>query len=148
MERMIGLDEFRAALRMMDTQRRLLHDARADEGLLRAYDAILRHLYRLPDHQRDRLLGRHTERTKSQLKKEKDERLAEKMSIAEVERLLADEDASRASLEAVAVGRFQVPRGSMRSMGNIDQLRETLRTLVQNELAHRSISEVAQEHRG
>jgi hypothetical protein len=146
-QREIELGEYRAALKVLDAQRQILKSVDADKGVILALEAILRHLHRLPSGQLDKLRG--VLATKSPLVAEKKafERRAGELPLEEVQSLLDDEASSREKLEAIAIGRFQVPRGSMRSMGNIEQLRETLRMYVRNEQAHESISQVAQRHR-
>ena len=69
------------------------------------------------------------------------------LSLEQIERLVADEKTSRKTLEAIAIERFQVPRGTMRSFASIGMLKEKLTTLVQNERAHRTISSMAQHPR-
>jgi hypothetical protein len=111
------------------------------EGL----SAIIRHLYRLPDHQIDRLFGvRDTTRSRDREKQIKE---AAEFSIEQIEQKIASDDSTRAELEAIAIGRFHVPKGSMRSMGNLERLREKLATFVQNEKTHATITELARNTR-
>jgi hypothetical protein len=137
--------QFRAALRLIDGQRRLLQDAHADPAVLRAYEAIIRYLYKMPSGQLDRLLGR--KQSPSRARQNLDERAADAtdMPLSKVEHMLVDEAVTRTELEAVAIGRFNMPRGSMRSIGNIDHLKELIASFVHNERAHQSITEVARE---
>lgn len=142
----VDIYNYKVALRLIESQRRLLYDAHADKGVLKAYEAILKFLYKLPPSQLDRLLGRSQLSTKV---REQQEHLASdvaEIALPELEALLADDTVSRSVLEAIAVGRFKVPRGSLKSIGNLDQLKELILSFVSNEKTHQSISEVARDH--
>jgi hypothetical protein len=139
----VEFSAFQEALRLIHTQRAMLKDAKADEGVVRALEAILRHLHRLPPGQVEKLRGVPASETRAFSEKQAHERSAAHFSLDEVQAILRDDRTSRQKLEAIAIGRFKVPRGSMRSMGNIEQLRETLENYVRNEQAHVSISAVA-----
>jgi hypothetical protein len=67
-----------------------------------------------------------------------------KMSLHAVEKLVNDPTVSRKALERIAIQRFSVPSGSMRSFSNTQMLLTKLRTLIENERAHEIISGVAQ----
>jgi hypothetical protein len=137
--------KFRAAVRLMDGYRRLLNDANSDPELLNAYTAIVRYLHALPDYQIAKILGDKRAGSEARAKRDAAEAAASSFSLVEIENILNSEETTRVQLEAIAIGRFQVPRGSMRSLGNIDNLREKLSTLVQNERAHAAISDVARD---
>lgn len=64
-----------------------------------------------------------------------------------VERIVAQEGTSRKQLEAIAVNRFEIPKGSLRSWSTIDQLREKILTMARNERAHQTIARLAREPR-
>jgi hypothetical protein len=68
-----------------------------------------------------------------------------KLSLDELERLANDEATPRKDLECVAIQRFKVPRGSMRSYSNRRMLVDKLRVLISNERAHTTIDTVARE---
>ncbi|MGO9304923.1 MAG: hypothetical protein ACLP3R_14730, partial [Candidatus Korobacteraceae bacterium] len=61
----------------------------------------------------------------------------------EILKLLNNEETPRSDLEQIAIVRFSVPSGSMRSFSNKRMLVDKLRTLVENERAHETIGEVA-----
>ena len=65
------------------------------------------------------------------------------MSTAEVQTLIDDESTTRKLLERIAIYRFRVPRGSMRSFSNRRMLVEKLSTLLRNEQTHATIETVA-----
>jgi hypothetical protein len=140
----IDIVEFRAALRLIDDQCQMLKKARAEEGLTLAIEAVLRYLHRLPPAQLDKLRGVPPKSTEAFKDRQSYERSVADLDLDSVQKVLDDEDTPRHKLEGIAIGRFKVPRGSMRSMGAIEQLRETLQTYVRNERAHESISKVAQ----
>lgn len=135
-------ESFKAAVRLIDGHRRLLQEAGAKEDLLSSLSAIIRHLHRLPASQVDRL---HGVRAPNDARQRLDHAIqaAESLRLPEIEQSIERDDISRLELEAIAIGRFHVPRGSMRSLGNVERLREKLRNFVQNEKTHAAISEVA-----
>lgn len=139
-------DAFKAAVRLIDGQRRLLLDVEAREDIVQALSAIVRHLHRLPSNQIDRLYGiGPTDTARARL--DSAVKAAESLSLFEIEHIIDREDIARFELEAIAIGRFHVPRGSMRSIGNLDRLREKIRTFVENEKTHVTITEVAKNSR-
>lgn len=64
-------------------------------------------------------------------------------SLDELLNIATDETTARKDLERIAIQRFGVPRGSMRSFSNRRILVEKLRALIRNELAHETIGRVA-----
>jgi hypothetical protein len=64
-------------------------------------------------------------------------------SLDDISRLVNDEATSRKNLEFIAIQRFSVPRGSMRSFSNRRMLVDKLRALIDNERTHEAITEVA-----
>lgn len=140
-----ALTRFRAAVKILDAQRRILIDSRAELELTEAMSAIIRHLHGLSDNAVQKIVGgpRHKESVKS--RKDQEAAAAADMSLAAVEAAINDVSTTRLKLEAIAVGRFQVPRGSLRSLGTVEQLRDKVSTLASNERAHETISSVAKE---
>jgi hypothetical protein len=65
------------------------------------------------------------------------------MSLDDLQTLVNDERVSRKQLERIAIERFSVPRGSMRSFSNKQSLVDKLRSLIDNERAHQIIGAVA-----
>ncbi len=65
------------------------------------------------------------------------------MSLEELEARIEDPRTPRKMLEFVAMNRFSVPKGSMRSFSNRVMLRDKLLTLVRNERAHQTIGNMA-----
>ena len=141
------LSKYREAVRILDAQRRLLIDAKSSPEIIETMGAIMRHLHGLSDIGIIKITGgaRHKQTLKERPRKHAAEAAA--MTLAEVEKALDNPKTSRTQLEAIAVGRFQVPSGSLRSLGALEQLREKIMTLVQNERAHETISSVAKEAR-
>jgi hypothetical protein len=137
---------FRSSIKLLDNQRRMLADAGADAAVVASLEAIIRHLHKIPEHQIERILGR-AKGKPNQGEREKAIREASELSLDEIERRLDRENISRSELEAIAIGRFHVPRGSMRSLSNISRLRQKIETLVQNERMHATIADVANASR-
>ena len=132
---------FKEAVKLIDGQRRLLADARSDKQVMEAMDALIRYLYRLPPSTVEKILGI-TRRTASDLSPA-DIEAASVLSLSEVENRLNDERVLRKDLEAVAVGRFDFPKGSLRSIGKLENLKELISSFVSNERAHTSIHNLA-----
>jgi hypothetical protein len=141
------ITHFRNAVRLIDLQRRQLNEASADKALLDALEAIIRHLNRLSETQMLGIVAGREERKDRKLTDIEEARVAAGMTLEEIENVLSSEKAPKARLEAIAVGRFKVPRGSLRSIGNIEKLRDKLATLARNERAHETIHSVAQERK-
>jgi hypothetical protein len=139
-------DGFRTVIRLIDAQRKALVEAEARGDIIHAFEAVIKYLHRMPDYQVSRMLGDDSPKP-STLRREAAIKSASTLSLDAIENTLNDDQATRAELEAIAIGRFHVPRGSMRSMGNLELLREKLRTFVQNEQTHATITELARNSR-
>jgi hypothetical protein len=133
--------DFQATLKVIEAQAHMLKEARSPSGITSTLDSIVQHLSKLTDAQIVRLRATRTdkERIKSLWTK------AASMTLEDVELALEDERTTRVHLEAIAVGRFQVPSGSLRSLQNVGFLREKIKTMAQNERAHETISNVAKD---
>jgi hypothetical protein len=68
------------------------------------------------------------------------------LSLDEIWEIITDDEASRKVLERIAIERFAVPKGSMRSFPNMLLLREKLMTLVRNDAAHNTISLISRSN--
>lgn len=134
---------FKEAVKVIDGQKRLLASAQADKDILEAYDAIVKYLYRLSPSRVEQLVGGQG-RTNQDLKPEEIER-AKALSLNEIEKMLNDESTSKKELEAVAVGRFDYPKGSLRSIGKAENLKQLIFSFVSNEKAHSSIKNLTGE---
>lgn len=66
-----------------------------------------------------------------------------RLTIEESRTLVEDEGLGRKALERIAIERFAVPKGSMRSYPTIGALREKLMTLIRNDFAHHTIANVS-----
>jgi hypothetical protein len=143
----ISLQKFRGAMRVLDAQRKMLIDAGAEHGTIDALSAIIRHLNGLSELSVLKIVDGKRHRDSLRSRKDQDAAIAANATLDTIEELLSNERTTRLQLEAIAIGRFQVPRGSLRSLGNIDQLRDKISTLVRNERAHETISSVAKESR-
>ncbi len=135
--------KFRSLTDDLVAQYNALVAAGSSGSLLREYSALLRFwrfnrdtvMKGLPDQ------GRHSEGARV-ARSISDEQLRG-ASLSEIEGLVNREDISRRELEHIAIQRFSVPRGSMRSFSNRQMLLEKLHTLIGNERTHETISSVA-----
>jgi hypothetical protein len=70
---------------------------------------------------------------------------AQNATLNELEAIVSSEDTTRRQLEVIAIERFSVPKGSMRSYVNRERLVEKLLTLIRNEGAHETIGKLAHD---
>lgn len=131
-------------LRVLSAHYQGLLAAGADEALLKQYDQLLRFLRSRRGADMEGLLGANVGGAPSRpaARTLSDEQIAQ-LSLDELERIARDDHSSRKDLESIAIQRFSVPRGSMRSMSNKRMLVDKLRVLIRNERAHGTIGEVA-----
>src|SRR5437763_1006967 len=127
-------------LKVLTAHFKALESAGSDETILRQYSALLRFLKSsnnnlLESHPR---AGRRTH--SSQRGPTLSEEELRRASLDELESLVSNEATTRKDLEYIAIQRFSVPRGSMRSFSNRQMLVDKLRTLIGNERTHETIS--------
>jgi len=129
----------RPLLRILAAHYNSLALAHCDESILRQYSALLRYLRSKPDAFLD---GR------TPTKRHDDESIflpalfeqgLQTASLNDLDILVNDQELPRKLLERVAIERFSVPQGSMRSYSNKQELVEKLRSLIDNERAHQII---------
>jgi hypothetical protein len=131
-------------VRVLSDQRRVLMSASCDERVIDEYVALIRFLKSATEDDLRRIFPEAgVARRKNAEEPELSDEDVEKMPALEVQRLVRDGATSRKSLERIAILRFHVPRGSMRSLSNREKLVEKLSTLIQNEQAHETIETVA-----
>jgi hypothetical protein len=134
-------EESNTLLQVLTAHFRALVAARSDETVLRQYSALLRAV------KSGKFLEglAHTKHTAvpSQLSPTLTDEDLHRASLDELDKLVNDESTARKDLERIAIQRFSVPRGSMRSFSNKQMLVEKLRTLIGNERTHETIGAVA-----
>lgn len=133
------LRRYRSAVRLLDGQRKILIDANADKDAIETINAIIRHLNGLPEMSIVKIVGGRVHRELARQQRDKAEQEAASMSLSEIERIVTNAHSTRAELEAIAVGRFQVPRGSLRSLSKTETLKDKISTLIENEKTHEAI---------
>jgi hypothetical protein len=129
-------------LKVLTAHFNALVSARSDEAVLRQYSALLRFLRSRPAD----FLERHAQgkqRTDPAPRLGLSEEDVQKASLDALERLVNDEITPRRDLERIAILRFSVPRGSMRSFSNKQTLVDKLQSLIDNERAHETIGALA-----
>lgn len=127
-------------LRALTAHFKALVAARSDEALLTQYSALLRFLRSQPQG----FLAGHSRAKRAEASSQPpDSPDLLSVSLAELERIVDDEATPRRLLENIAVQRFSVPRGSMRSFSNRQMLVDKLRSLISNEQTHQTIGKVA-----
>lgn len=131
-------------VRVLSDQRRVLVSAGCDEKTIDEYSALIRFLKSATADELRRIFPEPaTARKKDVNEPELSDGDVAKMSASDVQRFIRDEATSRKFLERIAIFRFRVPRGSMRSFSNREMLVEKLSTLLRNERAHETIETVA-----
>jgi hypothetical protein len=135
--------ESRVLLKVLTAHYHALAAARSDETVLKHYAALLRFLksnysYLL---EKGRVKRPGTELSRSSHTISEDR--LRKVSLSDLDKIVSDEKTPRKDLEFIAIQRFSVPRGSMRSFSNKQMLIDKLRTLIGNERAHETIGAVA-----
>lgn len=140
-----GTKESEKLVRVLTAHFKALVEAQSDEDLLTQYSALLRLLRaRRIDFFHTTARGPHTtpKGRKPPVSTVSREKL-QGASLDELERLVNDDRTSRKDLESIAVQRFSVPSGSMRSFSNRQMLVEKLRSLISSERTHDTIGTVA-----
>jgi hypothetical protein len=137
-----GLDKL---FRVLTEQYRTLSAAQADQEVLSKYNALIRFLRKASDKELHRIFGHAApaaDKAGSGRRAPIPDAEIANMTLSDVEKIINDESATRKDLERVAVYRFHVPAGSMRSFPNRDRLISKLLTFLRNEQAHRTIESV------
>jgi len=144
----LSASKIKRVIALLKMQGKVLASGGADPEVLWLYDSLISYLGDLSRKEIEGILRA------SQLKKQRfggasinqDYNIqpfeAEALSINEVARMVSDDSVSRRALEIIAIHRFRVPKGSMRSFHNKAMLREKILTLVENERTHEAISNV------
>jgi hypothetical protein len=139
--------ESAALLNVLTAHFKALVSAGSDEAVLKQYSSLLRFL-RSRNNDFLESLGRSSRpQHSSQRLPTLSERELLKASLDDIEKLVNDEATSRSNLEYIAIQRFSVPRGSMRSFSNRQMLVDKIRTLISNERTHETIRAVARGRR-
>jgi hypothetical protein len=135
--------ETEVLMKVLTAHLKTLVAAGSDETLLRQYSALLRFL-RSRDTNFLESLPRAKHRTdlSSRLATLGGKQISN-ASLDDIDKLVNDEATARKDLEYIAIQRFSVPRGSMRSFSNKQMLVDKLRTLIGNERTHETIRAVA-----
>jgi len=130
-------------LKVLTAHFHALASAKCDEMLLKDYSALLRFLRARKGESLEELFrkARRKEHVKALPNLTAND--VRKASLEDLEKLVNNEETPRIDLEYIAIQRFSVPRGSMRSFSNRQMLADKLRTLISNERTHETIGAVA-----
>lgn len=139
------IGSIKTLLKVLSKHYDILVSAGSDKTLLKEYSALLKFLRSMKREEFDRIFSRTSARLPKlpQSQPQFDDSEIVNFSIAQLDNLINEEGTSRKLLERIAIHRFNVPAGSMRSFSNRRMLVEKLLTLVQNEQAHSTIDSVA-----
>lgn len=136
-----NIGRYRQSVKIIEAHRKVLADAGCSKELLAVYGEIVRHLNRATNRDINRILGG-DRRSREPLTSSQTQYL-KGLTQSDVKQMISDPHLSRKSLEDIAIHRFGVPKGSMRSFSNIDRLRQKLSTLIENEQSHDIIESIA-----
>lgn len=132
----------------------VLTAAKADPEIVRDYASLLKFLTSAPLEQLSRIFERAAAPSGYRGRKGPEQFAIDDSKILSIpndnlEHLILDEKTPRLLLERIAVLRFKVPRGSLRSFSNRGMLVDKLITLIRNEETHATIARVARgRHEG
>lgn len=129
-------------LNVLTAHYRGLVAARSDETVLKQYARLLRLLKSKNPSLEELVHAKHRSKAHKQSPTLSEDELG-KCSLDDIDKLVSDDATARKDLEYIAIQRFSVPRGSMRSFSNKQMLVDKLRTLIANERTHETIGAVA-----
>jgi hypothetical protein len=141
------LDDYRRVLSILEIQKRALQLGGSPSELISTYSLVLKFLKGLPNSQVLDLLGMPEFDAKTYSKRLIGDFQVHDLSLDEIEKLAADDKTPRRILEEIAIVRFHVPKGSMRSFQNMEMLREKILIRIQNERTHAAIDHLARSSR-
>jgi hypothetical protein len=131
-------------LKVLTAHYNALVSAGSDETVLKQYATLLRFLKSRGTHFLENpASSKHSDTYRPRALPTISDNTLRSASLNDLEKLISDEGTSRIDLEYIAIQRFSVPRGSMRSFSNKQMLVDKLRTLVGNERTHETIGAVA-----
>jgi hypothetical protein len=139
------LKDFRKLLALLEIQRRTLTVAGSSNEIIKSYSQTLAFLKRLSRVQILELHGAAPVSRKPRAPSLVTDFQPLSLSLSEIEDIARNEKTPRKVLEEIAVTRFHVPKGSLRSFQNIEMLREKIIIRIQNERTHKTIDEVARQ---
>ncbi len=144
-----GRPDIRQILRVLNEQRQVLAIAGAETLLLQQYVDLIRFLRHAESHELRRIFLRVqvSDKVEARHTPTLSEAALVNMPGPEIEKVINSENTTRKDLERLAIVRFRVPSGSMRRFSNREMLVDKILTLLRNELAHRTIEEVARGQR-
>lgn len=138
---------YRTALKVLHSMKRSLVVAGATEAVLIDLSAILSYLDSLPVSDAESILLEREIVASPKKNRPQDLTFVRGLSDSAIEAIISSSDVSRKLLEEIAVERFHVPRGSVRSFKRIEDLREKISTLIRNARAHQTIVDVVNERK-
>jgi hypothetical protein len=144
-EKKLRKKSIKSLLKILASQYDVLASAQCEESVLKDYAALLRYLRSAKKEDVDRIFS-DTPDLFLELRSEAPEHTdtdLRNLSLDEAEKLVNDETTSRKYLERIAIHRFNVPKGSMRSFSNRPLLVDKLLTVIRNERTHTTIDLVA-----
>jgi hypothetical protein len=146
-ERKSDKKESGTLLKVLTAHYRALVSARSDKTILKQYASLLRALKSRPSHFVDeRGSAKVTRAARFHPSPTINQDELRNASLNDLERIVTDAGTARKDLEFIALQRFSVPHGSMRSFSDREMLVDKLRTLIGNERTHETIGAVAREH--
>lgn len=135
-------ENFRRLVSVLREQKRVLSTAGVERSLIDLFaDAITF----IEKHTEDEIRSSGKHRRASPEISDSLKQSIQSMPLKDIELLVNKDDTSRKVLEAVAISRFKVPKGSMRSFPSVDILRSKINSRIENERTHRTIEQLARK---
>lgn len=132
-------------LKVLTRHREALVVARSDQVLIAEYDSLIRFLRSAPTKELEHIFYRTQTVAPEASSPQKiiEDSYYSRISLSEIEKLINTDGTPRKILEKIAIYRFNVPAGSMRSFSNRHMLIEKIQASLQSEMAHSTIDSVA-----
>lgn len=149
-QKKLAKKSIRSLLKVLASQYDVLASAQCEESVLKDYAGLLRYLGSARKEDIDRIFS-DTPNLFSKLATEAPQHADADLriiSLDEAEKLTNDETTPRKYLERIAIHRFNIPKGSMRSFSNRQLLVDKLLTVIRNERTHTTIDLVARGQSG
>lgn len=138
--------EYRNLFKLLSSTEKYLENLQVEPELLVSYRRLLRYLRSHPAEILPKIMGdsaRKADKVSEKHEPELSERVVSEMPFHQILELASNPKTARRQLERIATVRFGVTRGGLSTLRTREALIEKLRTLIDNEAAHDSISRAA-----
>jgi hypothetical protein len=130
-------------IKVLTSHFQALVTAKSDNAVLKRYSALLRFLKSQPSGFLEGYVRVKHRANEPLLLPGLSEEDLQNLTLDDLEKIVNDDTTPRRYLERIAIRRFSVPTGSMRSFSNRQSLIDKLSTLIDNERTHQTIGTIA-----